>query len=283
MYPDKGHTVGGRRHGEYLSHAARGAKFGSWPVRDTDALDGKDQGTMTAAAQAATDSASVCSICGAGADADSPLHKCSGCSLVAHPECFSPAPRLAGADGAPATSVRCPVCSSGSPAATCSLCYGTGGAMLRTQEGQWVHGVCALYTPGVSLAAAEGAEDAASWLAVGVPGLLTRAAAAPSVCAVCSSKCGACAPCASPGCGEAVHPSCALRQGLRLGSVTHFGAERYFVLCPRHTAADTPAHEPTPVARADTPVDEMALGPAKASGLTQSQEDEFAEEVSMQP
>ena len=44
--------------------------------------------------------------------------------------------------------------------------------MLRTQEGQWVHGVCALYTPGVSLAAAEGAEDAASWLAVGVPALL---------------------------------------------------------------------------------------------------------------
>ena len=155
--------------------------------------------------------------------------------------------------------------------------------MLRTQEGQWVHGVCALYTPGVSLAAAEGAEGAASWLAVGVPALLTRAAAAPSVCAVCSSKCGACAPCASPECGEAVHPSCALRQELRLGSVTHFGAERYFVLCPRHTAAATPAHEPEPVARADSPVDEMALGPGKASGLSQSQEDEFAEEVSLQP
>lgn len=151
--------------------------------------------------------------------------------------------------------------------------------MLRTQEGLWVHGVCALYTPGVSLAAAEGAEDAASWLAVGVPAVLARAAAAASVCAVCGGKCGACAPCASPGCGEAVHASCALRQGLRLGSVTHFGAERYFVLCPRHSAATSPAHAPEPVARADSPVDEAALGSGKASGLAQSLEDEFAEEA----
>jgi len=236
--------------------------------------------TVTQAASA------KCSVFGAHADeafgvhADSPLHTCSGCGLVAHPECFSPAPRLADAC---AMSFRCPVCASGSSSVACSLCGSTGGAMLRTHEGQWVHGVCALYTPGVSLAAAEGAEDAASWLAVGVPAVLARAAAAPSVCAVCGGKCGACAPCASPGCGEAVHPSCALRQGLRLGSVTHFGAERYFVLCPRHSAAASPAHEPEPVARADSPVEETALGPGKASGLAQSLEEEFAEEVGLQP
>ena len=40
-----------------------------------DAGDGKaDQKIMTAVAQAATGRASVCSICGAGADADAPLH-----------------------------------------------------------------------------------------------------------------------------------------------------------------------------------------------------------------
>ena len=165
--------------------------------------------------------------------------------------------------------------------------------MLRTQEGRWVHGICALYTPGVSLAAAEGAQDAASWLAIGVPAVLGLAAAAPSACAVCDSKCGACAPCASPGCGAVLHPSCALQQELRMGSVAHFGAERYFVLCPRHTAA-TPAHEPAPVVRADTPVDESGAVSQKGSGLSslagvgvssgvcdlaQSQEDEFAEEV----
>ena len=151
--------------------------------------------------------------------------------------------------------------------------------MLRTREGQWVHGICAMYTPGVSLAAANGAEGDASWLAVGVPAVLGCAAAAPSACAVCGGKCGACAPCASPGCGAAVHPSCALQQRLRLGSVTHFGAERYFVLCPGHTAASS-AHEPTPVARADTPVEATPAtpaGPQKAG--VQTQEDEFAEEA----
>ena len=65
--------------------------------------------------------------------------------------------------------------------------------------------------------------------------------------------------------------------------MTHFGAERYFVLCPRHSAAVSPVHEPEPVARADSPVDEAALGPGKASGLAQSLEDEFAEEVALQP
>ena len=201
----------------------------------------------------------VCAICAFSGDADAPLHKCTGCGLTGHPECFSPALQLASGES---TSFCCPNCASGAPAEprTCALCSGTEGAMVATLEGQWVHGVCALYVPGVSLVA-ESTSD--TWLASGVPALLARAG--PSF--------GG-APCAAPGCSLAVHPSSALEQRLRMGSVAHFGAERYFLLCPTHSSAAA-QHEPSPVVRAE----QAAIDAEPPGRPAQTQEEEYAEEV----
>lgn len=129
---------------------------------------------------------------------------------------------------------------------TCELCGGPD-PTLGTTEGQWVSEVCALYVPGVSLV--PDTKNADQWLVSGVPAALATSSGG-AVCVVCNSARGAMAHCAARGCGLPLHPSCALRSGLRLGSVAHFGVERYFVLCQKHSAAGAQS-EPEPVTRVE--------------------------------
>ncbi|KAL3915758.1 MAG: hypothetical protein SGPRY_007092 [Prymnesium sp.] len=55
------------------------------------------------------------------------------------------------------------------------------------------------------------------------------------VCSVCRKSAGVTVRCAATGCNERLHPYCALRGGLTLGSCAHFGADLYFMLCISHS------------------------------------------------
>ena len=57
------------------------------------------------------------------------------------------------------------------------------------------------------------------------------------------------APCVAARCTALLHPACALRSGLRLGSTIHFGLERYFLLCESHSVE--PGHAPRGISGAE--------------------------------
>ncbi|KAL1520291.1 hypothetical protein AB1Y20_021883 [Prymnesium parvum] len=232
----------------------------------------------------------VCEVCADGAEAHAML-VCTGCAARAHAECYG------WPDGAHGW--KCDACSAcrGRDGALCALCGDGGGAMLRTAEGQWSHGVCALYVPAVAIVA-----DAPNrrLLVRGVPAALERLACAlpagsggmaaeeraedaavrcpkderclrparhpgkcklkrphaqgggaAAACALCARG-GGVVRCAAAQCAVQLHPHCALRAGLRLGSHAHFGAEWYFVLCRGHSleaAEHLPTHLPTHLPR----------------------------------
>ena len=87
-----------------------------------------------------------------------------GCGAVVHRDCYLVAstdasftcqPCAAAAAAAAANVISAHDSSPApAPAPLCALCKRGGGVLVATTvDGDWVHGICALYTPGVSLAA----------------------------------------------------------------------------------------------------------------------------------
>ena len=93
-----------------------------------------------------------CAVCADSSDASSLIY-CKGCGVHLHQECYLPSDHSANLDV-----FQCQVCVTGSLPSMqhCALCGRSGGALIGTVEGHWVHGVCALYMPGVYLAAVSG-------------------------------------------------------------------------------------------------------------------------------
>jgi len=89
--------------------------------------------------------------------------------------------------------------------------------------------------------------------------------ALPRHCIVCSSADGALATCAAADCAAALHPFCAMKAGLRLGSVAHFGAERYYVLCEVHSCVPRDFVLPLPASAALFPPRATKAGDSSSS------------------
>ena len=93
-----------------------------------------------------------CHVCGEWAKPER-LLSCASCGVTVHPECFLPADCTVALSQQGASTFSCHACIAGiQPSAErCALCDRSGGALIRTAGGEWVHGVCAHCMPGVSL------------------------------------------------------------------------------------------------------------------------------------
>jgi PHD-zinc-finger like domain/PHD-finger len=91
----------------------------------------------------------VCDVCQSAAESSHVrLLCCSHCGLIVHNTCYGTSIPSLG------TVWRCEVCSAGTNALqppVCALCPVSGGTMRFTKCGRWVHTVCALWIPGVTL------------------------------------------------------------------------------------------------------------------------------------
>ena len=98
-----------------------------------------------------------CHVCGEWAKPER-LLSCASCGVTVHPECFLPADCAVALSQQGASTFSCHACIAGiqTSAERCALCDRSGGALIRTAGGEWVHGVCAHFMPGVSLVPAKG-------------------------------------------------------------------------------------------------------------------------------
>ena len=90
----------------------------------------------------------VCDVCHSDAETASVrLTCCAQCGIMVHNTCYGTACPEVG------TVWLCEVCDAGidAQAPVCALCPVSGGAMRFTQCGRWVHCVCALWIPEVTL------------------------------------------------------------------------------------------------------------------------------------
>ena len=112
----------------------------------------------------------VCGMC--GGDEPDLTTSCDECGVVVHTDCYGIPPSTALDDTIKAAGrFLCHACVACATRQQCALCCSGGGALIRTAEGHWVHGVCALYVQQVSLR-----PDLAKggFLAHGVPQVLLK-------------------------------------------------------------------------------------------------------------
>eukprot|EP00658_Telonema_sp_P-2_P079518 TRINITY_DN7703_c0_g1_i2.p1 TRINITY_DN7703_c0_g1~~TRINITY_DN7703_c0_g1_i2.p1 ORF type:complete len:446 (-),score=24.91 TRINITY_DN7703_c0_g1_i2:196-1533(-) len=72
--------------------------------------------------------------------------ECSQCKVRVHPGCYPSHDH----DDSSKAEWRCAPCKVNIQRCVCCLCQRSGGAMLRTDHGQWAHSSCAVWTPGLS-------------------------------------------------------------------------------------------------------------------------------------
>jgi hypothetical protein len=95
-----------------------------------------------------------CAVC-AEEDAAAELIVCTGCGVCVHRECYTVPGHKEKEEEVP---FACQVCKAfagsendAKQRPSCTLCNRGGGALVASAEGGWVHGVCALFAPGVAL------------------------------------------------------------------------------------------------------------------------------------
>ena len=122
-----------------------------------------------------TAQAGICAVCAAPESDPSQLHTCAGCGVTVHIDCY-----LGSCADAPAAGhFRCSACTEVQPngePVVCALCASGGGALLRSVDGGWVHGVCASFVRGVSL---RQSPCGSALVAYGVQAALAASAAQP--------------------------------------------------------------------------------------------------------
>ncbi|KAL6055014.1 Protein Jade-1 [Balamuthia mandrillaris] len=165
-----------------------------------------------------------CCICNDGDHSEKNLIVfCDGCDMAVHQACY-------GVPTLPSGAWYCDKCAivGKKASVTCCLCGGTGGALKPTkrakaeehskkeegkehQEGEvgdkdWVHVVCALWTPGVTW------DDPETLHGPNFDGIDKRRFNL--TCTICREKTGACIQCKHKNCCTSFHPMCGRRHGL---------------------------------------------------------------------
>ncbi|EPQ27204.1 uncharacterized protein PFL1_05127 [Pseudozyma flocculosa PF-1] len=152
----------------------------------------KDRGAAAASTSAPQAEPAPCVLCGA-VEPRASLAQCQSCSLSVHQACFG----LDAADmeAAAAGSWLCEACENEE----------TLDAALPTECNNWVHVLCALFTPEVvfsdplRLKTVEGCGNLPAWRYE-------------STCYVCDQRAGSCITCAESGCRRTFHVSCAVNR-----------------------------------------------------------------------
>ena len=170
------------------------------------------------------DDGEVCDICHEGySEPGDMLVFCDKCNIAVHQGCY-------GISVVPDGDWMCSVCAHGlSPSnVKCFICKQPGGAMRRTPEGCYIHLVCALYTPELSLNF-----NQPEVLIEGIHRISRERAEL--VCCICGQRGYGCVQCSSRSCSTSFHPYCALKAGYLLTTDEKNGVFLYLCYCQEHT------------------------------------------------
>lgn len=165
---------------------------------------------------------------------------CDGCDVAVHQDCY-------GIHSIPEGRWLCRKCESGHGGEIrCYLCPHTSGAFKRAINGQWIHLVCALWTPNVRVPDDTSFLEPVRDLELMDPERWTL------TCYVCRRKEGTCIQCAAKDCFVAFHCTCAQTAGFYMTDCDHEFSEilkhqQYLpVYCHRHSMTYAPKGFPQP-------------------------------------
>ncbi|KZT56875.1 hypothetical protein CALCODRAFT_470537 [Calocera cornea HHB12733] len=170
---------------------------------------------------------STCAVCDDGEGENSnAIVFCDGCNLAVHQECY-------GIPYIPEGQWLCRKCTiSPENPVSCVLCPAEAGAFKQTNTGKWVHLLCALWNPEVTVTKGAYMEPIEGIERISKPRWRL-------VCSICGIKKGACIQCQKASCATAFHVTCARQEGL-LGSMKSFAEEEHSlrVFCEKHLPPD---------------------------------------------
>ncbi|KAI9222818.1 PHD-zinc-finger like domain-containing protein, partial [Blastocladiella britannica] len=129
---------------------------------------------------------------------------CDGCNIAVHQECY-------GVATIPEEQWLCRRCSEPEGTASCVLCGVTEGPALKRLTAEnpgWVHLLCALWIPGVTILN-PGVMEPVDVSEVPVDNKALT-------CSICKRRTGACVQCMHKTCYTAFHPMCGIRNGMYL-------------------------------------------------------------------
>eukprot|EP00124_Ichthyophonus_hoferi_P002227 Ihof_evm7s143 gene=Ihof_evmTU7s143 len=151
--------------------------------------------------QSKGDDEAVCCICNDGdTEPGNAILFCDSCNIPVHQDCY-------GVPYIPEGLWLCRRCQfAPTGVVTCILCLSRSGAFKQTENGRWVHAVCAYWIPEVTFA-----NDTILEPVVGIERV--PKARWKLTCFICSKR-GACIQCSVKHCCVAYHPSCALKANL---------------------------------------------------------------------
>ncbi|CCD22290.1 Nto1p NDAI_0A01320 [Naumovozyma dairenensis CBS 421] len=197
-------------------------------------LYGSDDGTTLSSDQ-------PCAICyGTNSDVTNTIVFCDGCNIAVHQECY-------GIVFIPVDSWLCRRCQFGNndPDIGCIVCPSKTGAFKMTDNGIWIHNICALWLPELYFANLHYMEPIEG---IGnIPSSRWKL-----FCYICKKRMGACIQCTHKNCFLAYHVTCARRAGLYLkwdrdvsvGSVAsnqvHLG-NKLHSFCDKHSPVGWPS------------------------------------------
>ncbi|PAA73541.1 hypothetical protein BOX15_Mlig026578g1 [Macrostomum lignano] len=194
-------------------------------AKTVDATQKHDNATDTkesAAALAAATAAAIkkverltCMVCLSNrSDPENELVECDSCHVTVHEACYGLADSQSLCSTGSSASTEpwfCDACAAGIASPSCQLCPVAGGVFKPTEDGRWVHLVCALYTPDVAF------NDVDSLTDVTLTELKPRFWGAKE-CVYCSDRVyaytGVCIGCDAGMCRCCFHVTCAQREGL---------------------------------------------------------------------
>ncbi|KZP01472.1 hypothetical protein CALVIDRAFT_491979 [Calocera viscosa TUFC12733] len=170
---------------------------------------------------------STCAVCDDGEGENSnAIVFCDGCNLAVHQECY-------GIPYIPEGQWLCRKCTiSPENPVSCVLCPAEAGAFKQTNTTKWVHLLCALWNPEVTVTKGAYMEPIEGIERISKPRWRL-------VCSICGIKKGACIQCQKASCATAFHVTCARQEGL-LGSMKSFAEEEHSlrVFCEKHLPPD---------------------------------------------
>ncbi|RIB16382.1 PHD-zinc-finger like domain-containing protein [Gigaspora rosea] len=156
-----------------------------------------------------------CKICGGFEPLDSqyPLLVCAGCQICVHTDCYGISNRKP-----MGRSWRCDPCLNGrvrraikvKKCVLCSRPEGVNNAMKRTNGNNWVHVLCATFTPETSFYDAENV-----FLVMDIEDIKDESWDA--ICSICQIRGGACIQCSNYTCKKFLHITCAQEAGCNIG------------------------------------------------------------------
>ncbi|TFY51274.1 hypothetical protein EVG20_g11076, partial [Dentipellis fragilis] len=162
---------------------------------------------------------STCNICDdAEGENTNAIVFCDGCNLAVHQDCY-------GVPYIPEGQWLCRKCTvSPENPVSCKLCPVEGGAFKQTNNGEWVHLLCAIWVPETRVANEVLMEPVTGIERISKQRWKLR-------CTVCGERDGACIQCSKPTCAISFHPTCGRAAHFLMPMKAATGAEAPTLQC----------------------------------------------------